>query len=156
MSRGSGESGDHATRTGGRAAAVEALGEAVASLREEGIALDVPWGEIHRVIRGDVDAPVAGCPPTLGCFRVLLFEPTGDGRRAANRGESWVLLVEFGEVPRAYTVLAYGQTARSGGPITRIRRPWVARGELKRVAWTEEEIRDATIARYRPGEEAGR
>lgn len=30
-----------------------------------------------------------------------------------------------------------------------------ARGELKRVAWTEEEIRAATIRRYRPGEEAG-
>jgi len=141
---------------GDEGAAVEALKGAVASLREEGIALDVPWGEIHRVIRGDVDAPVAGCPPTLGCFRVLLFEPTGDGRRAANRGDSWVLLVEFGEVPRAYTVLAYGQTARSGGPHHADQAAMFARGELKRVAWTEEEIRDATIRRYRPGEEVGR
>ncbi|MYI46779.1 MAG: penicillin acylase family protein [Gemmatimonadetes bacterium] len=141
---------------GDERAAVQALGEAVASLREEGIALDAPWGEIHRVIRGDVDAPVAGCPPTLGCFRVLLFEPAGDGRRAANRGDSWVLLVEFGAVPRAYTVLAYGQTARSGGAHHADQAAMFARGELKRVAWTEEEIRDATIVRYRPGEEVGR
>ena len=101
---------------GDEGGAVEALKRAVASLQREGIPLDTPWGDIHRVIRGDVDAPVSGCPPTLGCFRVLMFEPRDDGRRAANRGDSWVLLVEFGDVPRAYTVLAYGQTARSGAP----------------------------------------
>ena len=138
---------------GDERAAVEALGGAVASLREDEIALDVPWGDIHRVIRGDVDAPVSGCPPTLGCFRVLLFAPTGDGRRAANRGDSWVLLVEFGDVPEAHTVLAYGQTARLGDAHHADQAAMFARGELKRVAWTEEEIRDATIRRYRPGEE---
>ena len=67
-----------------------------------------------------------------------------------------MLLVEFGEVPRAHTVLAYGQTARSSGPHHADQAAMFARGELKRVAWTEEEIRDATIKRYRPGEEVGR
>ncbi len=140
---------------GDEGAAVEALRGAVGSLREEGIPLDAPWGDIHRVIRGDVDAPVSGCPPTLGCFRVLTFEAREDGRRAANRGDSWVLLVEFGDVPRAYTVLAYGQTARIGAPHYADQAAMFARGELKRVAWTEEEIRAATVRRYRPGEEAG-
>ena len=141
---------------GDEGAAVEALRSAVGSLRDEGIALDTPWGDIHRVIRGDVDEPVSGCPPTLGCFRVLLFEPTGDGRRAANRGDSWVLLVEFGDVPRAHTVLAYGQTARNGAANHADQAEMFARGELKRVAWTGEEIRNATTRRYRPGEEVGR
>ena len=138
---------------GDEGAAVEALRGAVEALRSEGVALDTPWGDIHRVIRGEVDEPASGCPPTLGCFRVLLFEPAGDGRRAANRGDSWVLLVEFGDVPRAYTVLAYGQTAREGTAHHADQAAMFARGELKRVAWTEEEIRDATIRRYRPGEE---
>ncbi|MDE2874804.1 MAG: penicillin acylase family protein [Gemmatimonadota bacterium] len=141
---------------GDAAAAVEALRGAVASLGDDGIALDARWGDIHRVIRGDVDAPVSGCPPTLGCFRVLLFEPAGDGRRAANRGDSWVLLVEFGDVPKAHTVLAYGQTARAGTVHHADQAAMFARGELKRVAWTEDEIREATIRRYRPGEEVGR
>ena len=141
---------------GDATAAVGALRGAVASLEDDGIALDARWGDVHRVIRGDVDAPVSGCPPTLGCFRVLLFEPAGDGRRAANRGDSWVLLVEFGDVPRAYTVLAYGQTARAGTAHHADQAAMFARGELKRVAWTEDEIREATIRRYRPGEEVGR
>ena len=138
------------------AAAVDALETAMASLRREGIALDSPWGEVHRVIRGDVDVPAAGCPPTLGCFRALSFEQMDDGRRAANRGDAWVLIVEFGEVPRGYTVLSYGQTARTESPHYADQAAMFARGELKEVAWTDEDIRAATIRRYRPGQEVGR
>ena len=138
------------------AAARNALRAAVASLADDGIALDVPWGDVHRVVRGDVDAPVSGCPPTLGCFRTLSFETLEDGRRAANRGDAWVLLVEFDDVPRAYTVLSYGQTARTDSPHFADQAAMFARGEMKRVAWTPEDIRRATISRYRPGEEVRR
>ncbi len=137
-------------------AVVRALGRAVESLRAEDIAVDAAWGQVHRVIRGDVDEPVSGCPPTLGCFRVLSFAPTEDGRRAANRGDSWVFVVEFGDVPRARTVLAYGQTARPGAPHHADQAAMFARGETKKIAWTDEDIRRTTITSYRPGEEARR
>ena len=137
-------------------AAVDALRRAAESLRAEGIALNAGWGEVHRVIRGDVDEPVSGCPPTLGCFRVLSFAPTEDGRLAANRGDSWVFVVEFGDVPRARTVLAYGQTARPGAPHHADQAAMFARGETKEVAWTDEDIRRASITSYRPGEEVRR
>lgn len=135
------------------AAARKALAAAAASLEQEGIALDALWGEVHRVVRGDVDVPVSGCPATLGCFRTLSFGSGEDGRRVADRGDAWVLAVEFGQVPRAYTVLAYGQTARPGSPHYADQAAMFARGEMKRVAWTEQDIRQATIRRYRPGEE---
>ena len=138
------------------AAAREALGAAAASLARDGIALDAPWGDVHRVVRGDVDLPVSGCPPTLGCFRTLSFETLADGRRAANRGDAWVLVVEFGDVPTAYTVLSYGQTARTDSPHFADQAAMFARGEMKGVAWTPEDIRRATIRRYRPGEEVRR
>ncbi|MCY3677234.1 MAG: penicillin acylase family protein [Gemmatimonadetes bacterium] len=136
--------------------AVRALGWAVESLRAEGIALDAAWGQVHRVIRGDVDEPVSGCPPTLGCFRVLSFAPTEDGRRAANRGDSWVFVVEFEDVPRARTVLAYGQTARAGAPHHADQAAMFARGQTKEIAWTDEDIRRTAIVSYRPGEETRR
>lgn len=137
-------------------AAGRALGRAVESLRAEGIALDAAWGQVHRVIRGDVDEPVSGCQPTLGCFRVLSFAPTEDGRLAANRGDSWVFVVEFGDVPRARTVLAYGQTARPYAPHHADQAAMFARGQTKEVAWTDEDIRQKTITSYRPGEEVKR
>ncbi len=151
------------------AEAVDALAAAAGSLEERGIPLDAPWGDIHRVIRGDVDVPVSGCPPTLGCFRTLSFAPVGAAaaddempagaaalRLAANRGDAWVLIVEFGEIPTAYTVLSYGQTARGESPHYSDQAAMFARGEMKRIAWTAEEIEEAAIRRYRPGREARR
>ena len=135
---------------GDAVAARRMLAGAVAAMEEEGLALDLAWGDLHRVVRGDVDAPVSGCPATLGCFRTLSFATMDDGRRAANRGDAWVLVVEFGEVPRAWTVLAYGQTARQDAPHHADQAALFARGEMKSVAWREEDVLRETVRRYRP------
>ena len=82
-------------------------------------ACDVPWGEVHRVRHGDVDVPVGGCGGAMGCFRVLNFATDPDGRRRVIGGDGWVLGVEFGDMPRAYSVLAYGQSPRPGEPAPR-------------------------------------
>jgi acyl-homoserine-lactone acylase len=120
------------------------------------IPADIAWGEIHRVIRGDVDEPASGCQATLGCFRVLSFEQLPDGRRAANRGDGWVLAVEFGEVPRAYTVLAYGQSTHVDSPHHADQAAMFARGEMKAVAFTDEDIERTLVRRYRPGSDGQR
>lgn len=137
--------------------AIAALYYAVGDLRAEGRPLDVAWGDVHRVVRGDVDAPVSGCEGGLGCFRTLSFAETGDGRRAANRGDGWVLAVELGDdVPRGYSVLAYGQSRLEGSPHFDDQAAMFARGEMKPIRWTDADIEAATIRRYRPGEEARR
>jgi len=99
---------------------------------------------------------VAGCPATLGCFRVLSFEPSGDGRRAANRGDGWVLVVEFGDTPRAWSVLAYGESNRESSPYYDDQAALFADERLKPVAWTDAEIEARALRRYRPGEETDR
>ena len=52
-------------------------------------------------------------------------------------------------------MLSYGQTARRDSPHYDDQAGMFARGELKTVAWTDEEIAGAEIKRYRPGEEGG-
>ncbi|MEJ2203324.1 MAG: penicillin acylase family protein [Gemmatimonadota bacterium] len=131
--------------------AVAALEQVVIGMRAEGLPLDVPWGDVHRVIRGRVDEPVAGCEGTLGCFRTLSFEQREDGRLAANRGDGWILAVEFGDVPRAYSILAYGQSSREGSPHYDDQAAMFARGRMKSVAFTNEQIAAAAVRRYRPG-----
>ncbi|NNF28246.1 MAG: hypothetical protein HKN73_13560 [Gemmatimonadetes bacterium] len=133
--------------------AVSAMEAAIRSLSRREVSPDARWGDVHRIVRGDVDEPAFGCEPTLGCFRALSFEELEDGRLAANRGDAWVLFVEFGDHPRARTVLSYGQTARRGSPHYDDQAGMFARGELKSVAWTDEEIALTEIRRYRPGEE---
>jgi acyl-homoserine-lactone acylase len=70
-----------------------------------------------------------------------------------NGGDGWVLAVEFSRVPRAYSVLAYGQSARLDSPYHADQAAMFARGEMKRVAFTEADIKRNTVRHYRPGEQ---
>jgi acyl-homoserine-lactone acylase len=133
--------------------AVEAFAWAVEETVRRHGAWDVAWGEVYRVRRGGVDVPVGGCPGRLGCFRVLGFTRDFDGKFAANTGDGWVLAVEFGdEEPRAYSVLAYGQSAKPDSPWHADQAAMFARGEMKRVAFTPRDVDRQAVARYRPGE----
>jgi acyl-homoserine-lactone acylase len=116
-------------------------------------AVDVAWGDIHRVRRGNVDVPVGGCSGALGCFRVLTFaRDNADGKLVANSGDGWVLAVEFGVTPRAYSVLAYGESPRPESPWHADQAAMFAKGELKKVAFTTRDIDAQAVTRYRPGE----
>lgn len=133
------------------ARAVEAfVWAAEETMRRHG-ALDVAWGDVYRVRRGAVDVAVGGCPGALGCFRVLGFSRGEDGKFAANTGDGWVLAVEFGDEPRAYSVLAYGQSAKVESPWHADQAAMFAKGQLKRVAFTSREIDQQAVVRYRPG-----
>ena len=133
--------------------AVAALYVAVGTMRAGRLALDVPWGDVHRVIRGGVDVPVSGCQGAHGCFRTLSFRPTGDGRLAVSSGDGWVLAVELGgEQPVARSVLAYGQSALADSPHHDDQAEMFARQEAKSVAWTDADIERLAIRRYRPGD----
>lgn len=113
---------------------------------------DVAWGDVHRVRVGDVDVPVGGCSGDIGCFRVLWYKDDPDGKREVVGGDGWILAVEFGDEPRAYSVLAYGESQREGSSFHSDQAAMFARGELKPVAWSDEDIEARTVRRYRPGQ----
>jgi acyl-homoserine-lactone acylase len=133
------------------ARAVEAFVWAVNETARRYGGYDVAWGEVHRVRMGEVDVPVGGCGGALGCFRVLNFATDPDGRRRVIGGDGWVLAVEFGDVPRAYSVLAYGQSPDSTSPYHSDQAAMFARGEMKRVAYTAKDVDAQAVLRYRPG-----
>ncbi len=131
--------------------AVEALAWAMDDVTRRYGAADVAWGDVHRVRRGTVDVPVGGCSGALGCFRVLAFEQMPDGKRVANSGDGWVLAVEFGaKRPRAYSILAYGESADSASPHHADQAAMFARGQFKPVWWTAAEVRAHAVREYRP------
>lgn len=131
--------------------AVQALQWAIGETTRRFGALDVTWGDVHRVRRGAVDEPVGGCSGALGCFRVLTYEDTPDGKRAANSGDGWVLAVEFGaRAPRAYSILAYGQSTDPASPHHADQAAMFARGEMKPVRFTPRDVRAHTIRTYTP------
>ncbi len=133
--------------------AAAAFAWAVEYAKERFGAWDLAWGDVHRLRMGDVDIPIGGCSGSLGCFRVLFFSEDEDGKLVAAGGDGWVLAVEFGDVPRAYSVLAYGQSSKEDSPHFNDQAEMFATGRLKRVAFTEQEIQNQLIRKYRPGEE---
>lgn len=134
--------------------AAEAFAWAVQETRDRFGSFDVAWGDVHRLRMGDVDVPVGGCPGMLGCFRVLNFdEDEKDGKQVAAGGDGWVLAVEFSDPPRAYSILAYGQSSKEDSPHFNDQAEMFAQGRFKRVAFTEEEIEAQVVRRYHPGME---
>lgn len=132
--------------------AVDAFRRAVTATRDRWGAVDVAWGDMHRARHGRLDVPAAGCDGALGCFRIFWFTSGGDGRRQVRGGDGWVSAVEFGDVPRAYTTLAYGQSARPDSPHHEDQLEAFAEGRMTPVSFTEEDIQGALLERYRPGE----
>ena len=132
--------------------AVEAFRWAVEETARRHGRWDVAWGDVHRVRRGSVDVPVGGCSGVMGCFRVLTFARDADGKLSANSGDGWVLAVEFNDVPRAYSVLAYGESPDPVSPWHADQAAMFARGEMKRVAFTRRAVDAGAVLRYRPGE----
>ncbi|MGQ0642654.1 MAG: penicillin acylase family protein [Gemmatimonadaceae bacterium] len=62
-----------------------------------------------------------------------------------------MIAVEFTDVPKGYSVLAYGQSAREDSPHYYDQAEMFAKGEFKRIALIEKDIDAQTIRRYRPG-----
>lgn len=134
------------------ARAFESFTWAVAETARRYGSWDVAWGDIHRVRRGNVDVPVGGCASSLGCFRALAFARDPDGKLSASGGDGWILAVEFGDVPRAVSVLAYGESPRRDSPWFADQAEMFAKGQLKQVAFTAAEVDAQAVVRYRPGE----
>jgi acyl-homoserine-lactone acylase len=112
----------------------------------------VKWGDVHRVRRGDYDLPIGGGSGRLGCFRVCDFTEADDGRLVMNGGDSFVFVVEFGDVPKAYSVLGYSQSGQVNSTHYDDQTPLFANNEMKTVAFSEEDIEARLIREYRPSE----
>jgi acyl-homoserine-lactone acylase len=132
--------------------AFSSLKKAIALTKEKYGTVDLSWGEVHRLRLGDLDLPVGGGPSGLGCFRVLGFREGDDGKQQIRRGDGWVLAVEFSNPPRAYSILAYGQSAKEESPHHTDQAELFANNKMKKVAFTEKEIRKSMIREYYPGD----
>ncbi|MDX2030468.1 MAG: penicillin acylase family protein [Blastocatellia bacterium] len=142
------------------AEAVKAFGEAVAWTRRTFGAEAVAWGDVNRYRFNGIDLPADGAPGNYGLFRVMRYTPQPDGKRVAGWvgadkplagfGDAWVLAVEFARPVRAYSILAYGQTADPNSPHSRDQIELYARHEYKKLWFTEAEIKAHLERSYRP------
>ena len=109
---------------------------------------DHPARRAHHGARGE-PKHIPAALADLGdiCRRIHLREQDQCG---------WVLGVEFGDTPRAYSVLAYGQSRLPASPWYSDQAAMFAKGEFKKVAFTEADVNAQTVVRYRPGQKRDR
>jgi acyl-homoserine-lactone acylase len=145
---------------GDRTAAVTHLAAAV-RVREQFGSERVAWGEVHRFRAGALDLPGDGIAGTYGAYRVMTFEPVGGGRtRVAGHipgrpspvgfGDAWILLVDFSKPATAWSVLAYGQTARQDSPHSSDQIRLFASHKLRPAWYSEADIKHHLERSYRP------
>jgi acyl-homoserine-lactone acylase len=123
--------------------AVEALDAAAASVESRHGALDIAWGDVHRLRRDNLDFGANGGPGQLGIFRVLGFSDAGDGKRVATSGDSWVAAIEFGDQVRAFAILPYGNSSQPNSNHRTDQMPLFARKRMRPVLLERRDIERA-------------
>jgi len=123
------------------ATATRALESAAADVEKRFGALDVPWGEVHRLRRDGVDLPANGGSGSLGIFRVTDFgEPDASQKKVASFGDSFVAAVEFATPVKAQTLIGYGNWSQPGRHRTdqlalfsrkELREAWITRAQIE-------------------------
>ncbi len=125
---------------GSPATAVAALEAAVAEVEKRHGAIDVPWGDVYRFRRGNLDLPANGAPgDPLGVFRVIGYAPQ-QGKMVATSGDTYVAAIEFSRPVRARALLSYGNSSQPGSPHMTDQLPLLSKKELRPVWRTRREI----------------
>jgi acyl-homoserine-lactone acylase len=93
---------------------MQGLGIAVRTLRQRGLPLDVPWGQVHRAVVGGI--AVGGCDGGEGCFDVATAYNSSDPL-AVDLGSSFVMAAEItADGPDAQAILTHSQSTNPGSP----------------------------------------
>ncbi len=130
----------------------EAFRQAVTYLDTHYGRIDPEWGEINRLVRGDVSLPVSGGPDILRA--IYPSEIGDDGILKANAGDTWIALVEWDAEgnQRADVIHQYGAaTLDASSPHYADQAPLFAAEEWRPALLTREDVEANAARTYRPG-----
>jgi penicillin amidase/acyl-homoserine-lactone acylase len=106
----------------------------------------VRWGDVNRLVRGEVDLAVDGGPDTLRA--IYSVDPDGDDRRVAVGGDGLMVFAEWDAdgTPLLRTVHQYGASNRTTSPHYADQAPLFAAEELRTVRWDPAAVRAAATS----------
>lgn len=132
---------------------MDSFREAIDYLLEHYGSVNVAWGDVNRLRRGEVDLAVGGGADLLHATYGTLQE---DGRIRINTGDCYIMLVSWdadGQL-NSQSIHQYGSsTLDQTSHHYADQSPLFASRQLKPVWMEESEIRDHLEMEYRPGEE---
>jgi acyl-homoserine-lactone acylase len=141
-----------------------ALADAVAQLTQDFGSWQIPWGAVNRFQRldGELVQPFSDAAPSvpvgftsarwgsLAAFEARRYP--GTKRRYGTSGNSFVAVVEFGDQVTARAVTAGGLDSVPGAKHFNDQAERYARGELRPVHFSPQQLADHTEQVYRPGQ----
>jgi len=116
--------------------------------------IDVAWGEVNRLIRGDVNLPLSGGSDTLRA--IYPSEMGDDGYLKAAAGDTWIALVEWDESGAITADLVHqfgAATSDSSSPHYADQAPLFAAHKWRKALLTRDEIEASARCIYRPGKQ---
>ena len=93
--------------------AILALHDAANELQATVGALDIAWGDMARLRRGEIDLPGNGAGTVLGVFREIIYRQDKDGKFKSSSGDTYIALVEFSRPIRAQVLTTYGNATQN-------------------------------------------
>lgn len=132
-----------------RAKALESFRRAAASVKKNYGALDTQWGATHRARRGKLDLPISGSDIT---FLRVSYRRDTDGKDVAVAGDVYALAVEFGDSPRAFSIIPYSQASNPQSPYYNNQLQLYADEKFKPLWFSEQDIMRHLDRQYRPGQ----
>ncbi len=131
--------------------APQAFREAVALLKENHGQIDPEWGEVNRLLRGDLSLPIAGGSGSLRSIHPAKLRD--DGMLHANAGDTWIALVEWDAdgTQRAEVIHQYGSaTLDETSPHYADQAPLFAEEKWRTALLERADIEAAASCTYRP------
>ncbi len=119
---------------------LEALRMTVEYMRATYGRLDVPWGDVHVIERGDRTHPVGGSPPGSEALHSTWAEEGEDGRYRVTGGSAFTMVVHLSEPVEAWSLVPYGSSEDPDSPHFDDQAAMQAGKGLKRMAFSEAEI----------------
>ncbi|MEO0882528.1 MAG: acylase [Pseudomonadota bacterium] len=134
----------------------QAFRDTVAYLKEHYGRIDPEWGDVNRLVRGDVSLPISGGSDILRA--IYPAEIRDDGQLHASAGDTWIAFVEWdGEGNQSAEVIhQFGAaTLDETSPHYADQAPLFAEEKWRRALTTRAEVEGVARRTYRPGASAG-
>lgn len=129
--------------------AMAAAGEAAQMMRNAFDKIEVPWGDVHKVQRGERVEPLPGGISGEPIFTAgdFTFE---QGEWRADYGYGFAMAVQFGARPQAVSVVPFGASDVKGSPHYDDQLELLLTRRFKRTRYQSDEVmRNASVARGR-------
>ncbi len=135
---------------------LEALQQAVAYMTATYGRLDVPWGQVHHLKRGDRTFPIGGAPSGTEALHQTLTQIEADGTMVIEGGSAFGMVVSLVQPVQSWSALVYGNSEDPASPHYDDQADLQHRNTFKKTVFTTGDLQpvltDLTTVPYDPEE----